>query len=177
MHHDFNPQELHVAAFAKAAGALQGAWPLASMERLLSVMHSPNTLVNPEVIWSASGQMRPAPAQPPQVWLSVQASCPANLVCQRCLGPIGFGLSTQRTFLFVQGEAQAEKMDAQTDDDVLALTKSLNLHTLIEDELLLALPLVPRHDTCTEPIVLPRPKLLEPSAPHPFAALAALKKH
>jgi uncharacterized protein len=177
MQHDFNPHDLPVEAFAKAAGQLQGAWPLSSMERLLSTMHSPSALVSPEVTWSAAGQMRPAAAQPPQVWLTLQARCPANLVCQRCLGCIDLALSTQRTFLFVQGEAQAEKLDAQTDDDVLALTKSLNLHTLIEDELLLALPLVPRHDACPEPIVLPKPKLLEVGTPHPFAALAALKKH
>jgi hypothetical protein len=37
--------------------------------------------------------------------------------------------------------------------------------------------LVPRHPTCPEPIILSTPQILAPAAPHPFAALAALKKH
>ena len=47
---------------------------------------------------------------------------------------------------FVDGEAQAEALDADSEDDVLALAPALDLRTLVEDELLLAWPIVPRHD-------------------------------
>ena len=60
---------------------------------------------------------------------------------------------------------------------VLALTPALDLADLIEDELLLALPLVPRHDVCPAPLPVPDnadvPEEDEPV--NPFAALAALK--
>ena len=45
---------------------------------------------------------------------------------------------------FVRGEDAAAELDAESDFDVLTLTRSLDLRELVEDELLLALPLVPR---------------------------------
>jgi uncharacterized protein len=61
---------------------------------------------------------------------------------------------------------------------VMASTRSLDLHQLAEDELLLALPLVPRHEACPQP--LPPPAVHPPAdsdaATHPFAALATLKR-
>jgi hypothetical protein len=79
---------------------------------------------------------------------------------------------------FVAGEDAAAALDAESEDDVLALTPALDLRQLIEDELLLALPIVPRHDHCPEP--LPRafadPQGAASPAENPFAALAALKR-
>jgi len=49
---------------------------------------------------------------------------------------------------------------------------------LLEDELLLALPLVPRHDVCPEPLARAFRDAADvaEAAEHPFAALAALKQ-
>ena len=87
-------------------------------------------------------------------------------------------LHAERRVFFVQGEDAAEALDAESEDDVLALTPALDLADLIEDELLLALPLVPRHERCPEPLA---PAFVEDDAAadpadHPFAALAALKR-
>jgi len=84
----------------------------------------------------------------------------------------------ERRIFFVDGEDAAAALDAESEDDVLASTPALDLAELIEDELLLALPLVPRHDRCPEP--LPR-ALVEDDpqtgpADNPFAVLAALKR-
>ena len=79
----------------------------------------------------------------------------------------------------MRGEAAAEALDAEIEDDVLALSKSLDLRELVEDELLLALPIVPRHDVCPQPLPLPvdsAPAPEDPTErPHPFAALQRLK--
>jgi uncharacterized protein len=54
-----------------------------------------------------------------------------------------------------------------------------DLHTLVEDELLLALPLVPMHSVCPTPVRLQvgEEALAADDVPpaHPFAALAAFK--
>ena len=78
---------------------------------------------------------------------------------------------------FVRSEAEAERLDEVSDDDVLVLLPRLDLHELAEDELILALPLVPRHDdVCPEPLPMPIDDLpSEEPAPNPFAALAALR--
>jgi uncharacterized protein len=56
----------------------------------------------------------------------------------------------------------------------------------VEDELLMVAPIVPRHEVCPKPVVLATPDWHdsepatdaadEAAAPHPFAALAALRK-
>ena len=88
-------------------------------------------------------------------------------------------LAVSRWFRFVKDEDQAANLDMDSDDDVLALPRHLDLRELVEDELLLELPVVPRHDECPEP--LPHANDEEDEAPveerpNPFAALAALKK-
>jgi uncharacterized protein len=89
-------------------------------------------------------------------------------------------VETERSFLFVRGEEAAERLDAESEDDVLALTRALDLYELVEDELLLALPLVPHHETCLRPLPMSAGELEEGAdddeAAHPFAGLAALKR-
>ena len=75
--------------------------------------------------------------------------------------------------------AQAARLDEEGDEDVLALTRALDLPALVEDELILALPLVPRHEVCPQDVPLEAVDEGFEAAgerPNPFAALAALKK-
>ena len=111
-----------------------------------------------------------------QVWLHLRAETHLWLVCQRCLQPVAVDVHGRRSFQFVAGEADAARLDADSEDDVLALTRSLDLLALAEDELLLNLPLVPRHEVCPQPLPLAAGPALPDDAPHPFAALAALKR-
>jgi len=85
-------------------------------------------------------------------------------------------LRAERRIFFVDGEDAAAALDADSEDDVLALTPALDLLELVEDELLLALPLVPRHDVCPEPLPRAFRDEAEFVEDHPFAALAALKQ-
>ena len=68
-------------------------------------------------------------------------------------------------------DSEAEALDTDSEDDVLALGPSFDLIELIEDELLLAWPLVPRHEHCAQPA---HQGDAEP-AQSPFAVLANLK--
>jgi len=172
---EFDPFHLDVEAFAKAGASLQGEWPLAELSRLASSAVS--GLVDGGVGWSARGELRPVRGGSGEIWLHVEASAQLKLECQRCLGPVDTPVEAQRSFLFVPGEEAAAELDADHEDDVLALTRSLDLRSLVEDELLLELPLVPRHDTCPEPLVAPDdPSPPDEEKPNPFAVLAALKR-
>jgi uncharacterized protein len=116
----------------------------------------------------------------PQLWLHLHAQASVLLECQRCLQPFVQALEVDRRVRFVRDEALAEQLDEHSDDDVLALPRRLDLHELLEDELILALPLVPRHESCPEPLPLALPDMAGDAAageaPHPFAALAALRR-
>jgi uncharacterized protein len=185
-----DPRAVDVAALARSGGRLEGAWPLAELERLRGLVLQEADDAAAEVAWSAAGTMRAAPGGEPELWLELQARVPVRLQCQRCLQPLAQVLAVERRLRFVRGADEAERLDAESEDDVLELLARQDLRELVEDELILALPLVPRHDACPEPLV----PLVQPgvgpaigvagaaatdddgSAEHPFAALAALRR-
>lgn len=174
----FDPLRLDVERFARDGAALAGEWPLGAMTRLAEACHAEHPPQPQDAVaWQARGEIRRANGES-QTWLGLSLRTGMNLTCQRCLGAVRVPLAVDAKFRFVDGEAQAAALDADAEEDVLASTRSLDLRTLAEDELLLALPLVPRHDRCPTP--LPQSSS-EPDgeaepAPNPFAALAGLKK-
>jgi uncharacterized protein len=174
---EFDPLRLDVEAFAKADGSLDGAWPLKDLNRLAESTLAPvaDALEEP-VQWSVRGERREPRAAAPQSVLHVEASTKVWLECQRCLQPVLESLRSSRSFLFVEGEEAAAELDAASEEDVLALSRAFNAQELLEEELLLSLPLVPKHDVCPQPLAAPEDDLPTEEAPHPFAALAALKR-
>ena len=175
---EFDPSRLDVAAFAKDAGELSGDWPVAELERLADSVAADWRLERrPAVHWLARGEQRGVPTGQRQAWLHLHADVVVAMQCQRCLLPVEVALKARRSFLFVHGEASAAELDADSEHDVLALTRDLDLKQLVEDELLLNLPLVPRHATCPTPIEVKAAQIDPPDdAPHPFAGLAAWRK-
>jgi uncharacterized protein len=105
------------------------------------------------------------------------------LECQRCLDTVDTPLEIDRHFVFVANEEAAAALDEDEDEaDVLVLSRHFDLIELIEDELLLALPVVPRHDSCPRALTpggSVAPTAIEPppvdERPNPFAVLATLK--
>lgn len=176
-----DPQRLDVAALAAEAALLQGQWPLALLPRLAELQATPPGAEPASVRWRARGERRERMGAAAQTWLHLELDTAAWLTCQRCLQPLPVTLALAPALRFVASEARAEAEDADSEEDVLALPRSLNLLELAEDELLLALPLVPRHASCPQPLpvsadALAQPDEAEPAAPHPFAALAQLKR-
>jgi uncharacterized protein len=77
-------------------------------------------------------------------------------------------------FQFVKDEATAQALDeAQDEVDTLVHSRQFDLHELIEDEMLMALPIVSLHEACPEAgaaAFLP-----DDTKPNPFAVLKNLK--
>lgn len=170
-----DPRRLDMAAFAVAGADLAGEWPQREFARLAGVAVAGAAAAQP-VRWHASGARVSLEGAGVQPALQIEADTHVVLECQRCLQPLQLPLHIARHIFFVAGEDVAAALDAGSDDDVLALTPSLDLHALVEDELLLALPLVPRHAACALPLPVGGAGLpAEEMAEHPFAALAALK--
>ncbi|MEX8494578.1 DUF177 domain-containing protein [Sphaerotilus sp.] len=192
---EFHPRRLDVRPFAEAGEPIDGSAPLGDFERLLQLRHTeaaPHTAA--PVRWSAQGELRPRRGGPPEVWLYLTGSTSLSQQCQRCLETVEVPLAFERWFLFVDNERQAAELDAEAEDDVLVISRQFDLLELVEDELLLVAPIVPRHALCPTPVVLSvgdwsdEPADTESEAgtasaetattdkPNPFAALAALRK-
>jgi uncharacterized protein len=185
------PKALDVAAFCRDGGHLEGQAALAELPRFAdSVLRSADGAPEAPVHWRADGSLQPVAGGLPQCLVDLAVRAAPILECQRCLQPVAVTLEIERRVRFVHGEEAAARLDEELEDDVLALAPRFDLLALVEDELLLALPLVPRHDVCPElpaglrpaaeaPAAAAADAAPEPSdgrADHPFAALAALRR-
>lgn len=170
-----DPRKLDVVAVAADAAVLEGRWPLVSFARIVE-----GAVQDGDVQWSVRGEQRPAAGREPEIWLHVVAHACVWRDCQRCLEPVALHLDVARALRFVADEALAEALDADSEDDVLALPRRLDLHRLVEDELLLALPLVPMHAKCPRRLPMSAGNLgseVDASqAKSPFAALTGFKR-
>jgi uncharacterized protein len=178
MKNDFAPKHMNVDAFARGSEKIAGDERLARFDRLLN-----ETLglgAEAPVSYTAQGEVRHEGEAGEEVWLHVTAQVVLPLTCQRCLGPVEMPVSAERSFRFVATEALAEALDEESEEDVLVTSRDFNLLDLIEDELLMALPVVPKHDVCPVVVqlqVADADFVDEPAEkPNPFAVLGQLKK-
>lgn len=170
-----DPHAIDLSPFCRRGLSVSGAWPLASLTRLAA---SFSAATDGEAAFLATGSLRAVAGSEPQMWVALDANAVVPLQCQRCLQTLAEPLQVQRQIRFVPTEDEAARLDEESEDDVLLQPARLDLQALLEDELILALPLVPRHTVCPEPIeASPGSAPEEAEAPpHPFAALAALRK-
>jgi uncharacterized protein len=77
--------------------------------------------------------------------LRLTVSGEVELTCQRCLGSMPYGVEVERTLYLARNEAELERLDALPDSDAIQPGETLSLVELIEDEVLLSLPLATMH--------------------------------
>lgn len=177
----WNPARLDARRLAEAGGHLQGECVASEFARLAVDLHPEDLVDGPAwVAWQADGELRGADnAAASEVWLHLQAQAAVPLTCQRCLGPVQTPLVVDRWFRFVSTEAQAEAEDDHAEEDLLALEPRPDLMAVLEDELLMTLPLVPMHGVCPKTLPSSAGTLPDDEAPqreNPFQALSKLKK-
>jgi uncharacterized protein len=174
-----DPRRLDIKAFAQAGACLQGEGPLNDWSRLLDEQHAGPGVESGPVHWQLQGRMVPVTGGSAQVGMALQAQVRLAMQCQRCLTPVLETLNAERDFLFVADEATAQAMDEDSDADVLVISRDFDALALVEDELILSLPLVPRHAQCPQQLpsqVADEAFEAASERPNPFATLAALKK-
>ncbi len=177
MEKKFTPSHLDIKAFAQGSGELSGVSPLADWSRLSQEQFA--GLESSPVRWRLHGRTEPISGAGDETWLDLEAELGLPMQCQRCLKPVLSEVFAERSFRFVSDEATAAALDDEAEEDILVLSRDFDALALVEDELLMALPLVPRHVVCPEEVTL---SFSDPAVeaaqerPNPFAALANLKK-
>jgi uncharacterized protein len=81
----------------------------------------------------------------PCLWLSVRGSM--ELPCQRCLDPIRIPIAIDAELQLAETVREISEADDEI-DRVLA-SRCMDVASLVEDEVILALPMAPRHEECT----------------------------
>ena len=94
------------------------------------------------------------------------------LKCQTCLEKIVLPVQSQINLAVVSSVDDANSLP-ESYEPLLLAEKGIAIKDIIEDELLLALPIVPKHNNC-RPRLIPAQGLADEN---PFAILSQLKNH
>lgn len=169
---------MNMQAFAEAGVPLIQTTSLQNMERLARefIGFQPDSVFN----WQAKAELRAGSSGQMDVWLHLTADTSVPLTCQRCMHVVQTELHVDQWYRFVATEDIAMAEDDASEEDLLVMTPQFDLVEVLEDELLMALPLVPMHEECPVTPVFSAGaiELQDEKAekPNPFAALAQLKK-
>jgi uncharacterized protein len=151
--------------FALEGQRLQGNLPLSRLPRVAAELLDPAGSVSYELKGFVDGRGRPG--------IEVQTRARFALVCQRCLNGLDFDLDRHTRFMLVADEAALPELgEEETETEAVPIEAVASLDDLIEQEILLGLPIAPSHPdgVCTAP---DRPQGAEPDSP--FAVLRRLK--
>jgi len=161
------PDTIKPQSLIDTGGHLSGFRKLADMERLSSQLVSNDGVVEARLDFGRDSQgIR---------FVKGRLKTELALTCQRCLDTMRYPVDLAISLAIISTEDKAEELPEQYDPLVLD-SQLLSLTTLIEDEVILALPIVAMHPEaeCTEHMA----KQTDDEGadkPHPFAALAELK--
>ena len=131
------PSKIDPWRLATEGGRLEGALALAALPRLVAELNRTEGVVNialvagidPHGVRCIKGVVRAG----------------VELVCQRCLGLFQFALDVTVSLGLVHGEAEADRLPEDY-EPLLVAEGTISVADLVEDELLLALPRIPRHE-------------------------------
>jgi uncharacterized protein len=178
MSRNFQPQRLNLQALAQDGQPWSEVTPLKDLQRLADEAQD----LGPDAVvaWQARAELRPQAGAEDQVWLHLTARTSVSLTCQRCMVAVSTALEVDQWYRFVESEEVAMAEDDESEEDLLVMVPQFDLLALLEDELLMALPLVPMHETCPVTPVFsagdPAVEAVE-AKPNPFAVLSQLKKN
>lgn len=131
-------------AFARDGGRLEGVVQVAALERLA------------DLVMDAQGELRFLVSgtrdQDGRLFLLLHLEGALKLECQRCLESYDWSFQIDSRLLLVPPGQPMPDDDLEDDScDPVEATPRMDVVPLLEDELLLAIPVVPRHEVCEPP--------------------------
>ncbi|MEM9102211.1 MAG: YceD family protein [Pseudomonadota bacterium] len=167
------PEDFYPLKFASAEKELQGQVSLSQFQRLLPLLGNSEG----DCHFVCSGRLDMA--KKPVIDLTLKADL--MVTCQTCLEDLAFPVDQKITIYPVYNEAQAENIDRDSEIALIDDEGKLDLLSYIEDELILCLPVAPKHEEDCLPIDQLSSADTEiteqkEERKNPFAVLESLKK-
>jgi uncharacterized protein len=165
-------EQIDVGVLAAQHSTVKREFPLECFERLADRLVRPEGRVRVELHYTEAGEFP-----------GLEGVLLANpwLVCQRCLEPFEARVESPVRVALVANDPDADRVPEDF-EPVQTQSGWFDLHEMVEDELLLALPLVPLHETAagcaTARVALPESEAEPVKAPvhRPFGDLRELMK-
>lgn len=131
-------------SFAREADSLQGELRVAGLTRVHDKLADTAGSLSYRVVCSLGSRNRPQ--------LALQLDGVLSVCCQRCLEGIDYPVEVRSLLEFVDDEDNLTQEEIEDDSrDFLPVQAELDIVALIEDEIILNLPLAPRHESCALP--------------------------
>ena len=165
------PPQVDPRKLADRSATLEGVVSIASFERLSEALADTAGDVSAKLVFGRD-ERRAA-------FLHSTLQAEVKMICQRCLETVSLPIRSECHYAIVKPDADLQSLPKGY--DVLeAGEEPLDLLSLIEEEMLLALPIVPAHDPadCQQPVGVTEPEPCEDevSRSNPFSVLAQLKR-
>ncbi|MEO8165833.1 MAG: YceD family protein [Betaproteobacteria bacterium] len=154
-------------AFARDADELQGTLAVAELSRLHDVLFDQSGVIT----YRLTGAMN----KDGIATLALHIEATLVLICQRCLGPMKFGLDATRNFELVpESHALGDPAEEPGDVERIHADAKLDVAVLVEEEAILCLPMKAAHPAgeCLTPPTSGGGNEIKSA----FSALAALKR-
>ncbi|MDH5512037.1 MAG: YceD family protein [Gammaproteobacteria bacterium] len=163
------PESIDPIQLAERGAQLTGTLPLKSMPRISQGSLEGSGQVNVDLFFE-----RPEGEKIYLMHGVLRAQL--RVTCQRCLEPMDLSLEASPWVILVRSGEQPGQPEG--DADILVVDKPISLSALVEDELLLALPMVPMHepDRCPAGEYVARVRRTGDEEKNPFAVLSRMKK-
>lgn len=157
------PKSIQASTAAAHGGRYEGHLAVAQMQRLAAIVAKPTGELAVQWRASATGGYRA---------LQGRIGGALQLRCKTCQKTYAWPVDLEIELRLVDTEAQEAEV-LKDHEPYLVRDDQLPLREITEDELLLALPLMPRCETCENNAQSqPQPEIPdEPARPNPFAAL------
>lgn len=154
-------------AFAREGRSLQGEVVVSALDqRVLDSLAEASGTVRYALVGSVDKLQRP------RLMLTVETE--VQVMCQRCLLPMQESIQSDAVItLFTEQDKLDEACAADEELDAVLAEPELDVMALIEDEIIMGLPLSPKHEACGQDPIEP----VKADKPNPFAVLAQLKKN
>ena len=133
------PVEINPFRYVEQRRELSGVMPLVDMSRLADMALGASGDFQVELIFGLSETHLPRVTGMLQGQLLME--------CQRCLQPMTLTIKHPIAIVFTRSETDRRPEEAGYESWVVE-DDSLFLRDFVEDELLLSMPLIPRHDSC-----------------------------
>jgi uncharacterized protein len=162
-------EQIDALRLARQGRTISAVFKQERMPRLGQYLHTDQDDVHVQVEFGLDGRL---------AWMRGTIRTELEMICQRCMEPMQQYVDISFQLGLVKSEAKADELP-EGYEPLLVSAEPASLLEIVEDELILSLPIVAMHDRKDCPA---SEKLLEmeqeqPKMENPFAVLSALKKH
>jgi len=163
------PEQISPYQWATNHTSIERSLPVSRFERAQSMLMDQQGEVKVELQFGVD--------EPNTAFLSGELTATVNLQCQRCMEAVPTSIKSQFKIGLVHSEEEGERLSGEY-DPLVADERDFSLLELIEDELILAIPIVTSHpkEACDAAHFLQDSTIIKEKRENPFQVLEQLKK-